>query len=109
MEKIFFSDKQKSRMFVVYRKKRSATRKGKNFLQWRGKYVMIKCSYQNYMTKYRKIRSRTEGLKRYGGAEKRIGKRDKKRKILPLQNAERDRVWRENTWNFTLLQTVAVN
>ena len=78
MEKSFFCDKQKNRMFVVYRKKRSATRKGKNFLQWRGKYVMIKCSYQNYMTKYRKIRSRTEGLKRYGGAEKRIGKRDKK-------------------------------
>lgn len=42
-------------MTVVYRKKGSATRKGKNFLQWSTKYVMIKCSYQNYMTKYQKI------------------------------------------------------
>lgn len=57
--------KQKSRMTVVYRKKGSATRKGKtfngktfigkNFLQWSTKCVMIKCSYQNYMTKYQKI------------------------------------------------------
>lgn len=53
-------------MTVVYRKKGSATRKGKNFLteklllgknflQWSTKCVMIKCSYQNYMTKYQKI------------------------------------------------------
>ena len=28
---------------------------GKNFLQWSTKCVMIKCSYQNYMTKYQKI------------------------------------------------------
>ena len=46
---------QKSRMIVVYRKKESATRKGKNFLHWRAKCVMIGCSYQNYVTKYLKF------------------------------------------------------
>lgn len=36
-------------------KKRKKLLKRKNFLQWGTKCVMIKCSYQNYMTNYQKI------------------------------------------------------